>query len=90
MHWPGFALQALSQDIVNNYGCRFFCTIHNSDTDTELGEWEGPEAGSTHLTQAWPFHTWLVKADKPHGMKNKWQHSIFARQNKELLGSRPS
>lgn len=43
MHWPGFALQALSQDIVNNYGCRFFCTFHNSDT--ELGKWKGGEGG---------------------------------------------
>lgn len=32
---------------------------------------EGKEGGSVHLTQAWPFHVGLVKADKPHGMKNK-------------------
>lgn len=35
-----------------------------------------------HLTQAWPFHMGLAKADKPHGMKNKWWHRIFAQQAK--------
>lgn len=41
-------------------------------TDTELGKWEGQEGWQHAPDPGWPFHVGLVKADKPHGMKNKW------------------
>lgn len=63
----------------NNYGCRFFCTIHNQ-TDTELGKWEGQEGWQHTPDPGWPFHVGLAKADQPRGVKNTWWHSIFAQQ----------
>lgn len=47
MHWPGFALQALSQDISITMaaGSSAQSTIQ---THTELGEWEGQEGGGRH------------------------------------------
>lgn len=77
MHDTGLALlcKPLVKIQSNNYGCRFFCTTHNSDTDTEL-RWVGGAGGwqRADSPQLWPLSGWprLI----PHGMMSKWHKAL--------------